>query len=81
MNAPVRIEMTTLPAAAGLTFKHAHWPEIEARGGGAAWFHSEEVRRAYLGTGGTERAHWRMRVSDAAGCRRWPGFRHKFNQT
>ena len=50
MNAPVRTERTTLPAAAGLPFKHVHWPEIEVLEGGAAWFevHAEN----YMGPGG-----------------------------
>ena len=50
MNAPMRIGTPALPAAAGLPFKHAHWPEIQARGGGAAWFevHAEN----YMGNGG-----------------------------
>ncbi|MEM6973245.1 MAG: DUF692 domain-containing protein [Pseudomonadota bacterium] len=41
---------TTLPAAAGLPFKHSHWPEIDAAGGAAAWYevHAEN----YMGAGG-----------------------------
>lgn len=50
MNAPMPIETAALPTAPGLPFKHAHWPEIEALGGGAAWFevHAEN----YMGAGG-----------------------------
>ncbi|MEO0957602.1 MAG: DUF692 domain-containing protein [Pseudomonadota bacterium] len=42
--------LNTLPAEAGLPFKHTHWPEIEAAGGAAAWFevHAEN----YMGAGG-----------------------------
>lgn len=49
-NIDTTIGMGVLPAAPGLPFKHAHWPEIEARGGGAAWFevHAEN----YMGAGG-----------------------------
>ena len=45
-----RTQPEMLPAAAGLPFKHVHWPEIEALGGGAAWFevHAEN----YMGAGG-----------------------------
>lgn len=40
----------SLPAEAGLPFKHSHWPEIEAAGGAAAWYevHAEN----YMGAGG-----------------------------
>ncbi len=50
MNIAHRFPTDLLPAAAGLPFKHEHWPEIEALGGGAAWFevHAEN----YMGAGG-----------------------------
>ncbi|MEM6905593.1 MAG: DUF692 domain-containing protein [Pseudomonadota bacterium] len=41
---------TSLPAIAGLPFKHSHFPEIVAAGGGTGWFevHAEN----YMGYGG-----------------------------
>ncbi|MEM0943877.1 MAG: DUF692 domain-containing protein [Pseudomonadota bacterium] len=41
---------TSLPAIAGLPFKHSHFPEIVASGGGTGWFevHAEN----YMGDGG-----------------------------
>ncbi|MEM6904943.1 MAG: DUF692 domain-containing protein, partial [Pseudomonadota bacterium] len=41
---------TSLPAIAGLPFKHSHFPEIVAAGGGTGWFevHAEN----YMGDGG-----------------------------
>ncbi|MEM8698907.1 MAG: DUF692 family multinuclear iron-containing protein, partial [Pseudomonadota bacterium] len=42
--------MDKLPKRAGLPFKHSHYPEIVAAGGGAGWFevHAEN----YMGDGG-----------------------------
>lgn len=50
MNASKHKETTALPQAAGIPFKPAHWPFIEALDDGPAWFeiHAEN----YLGAGG-----------------------------
>ncbi|MEL6265583.1 MAG: DUF692 domain-containing protein [Pseudomonadota bacterium] len=49
-TAPVTASRGGLPAAAGLPFKHTHWPEIEAADGAVAWYeiHAEN----YMGAGG-----------------------------